>query len=242
MTRRGTWTRRVAGSLVRYAARVMPVALKDWAKAMQNELAYVADDREALRWAAGCVGSAHAASLRHLYLLDVPAVRVAGVMLAAYCAFEMTFATAMTLAYRVDALRIAETLGRMTPGDGYHRFIPLMEALPGWLHGLVIATGVCHLFATFLLLSRRRAAYIALLLAVGLTLVTRLVERPVIDAVGIAVMPNPSLLVGVLLPIVFPLLLACAAWSGSRRDSADAGVGAGNTSPYLRWHRRGARP
>jgi len=222
MTTRATPTRRLADSLVRYAARVIPGVLGHWAQAMQNELAYVADDREALRWATGCVGSAHAARLRHLYLLDIPTVRAAGIVLAAFCAFQMTFATAMTASYRLHALGAMDVMGWMTPGDDYRRFIPLMEAIPAWLHGLLLAAGACYLVATFWLVGRRRAAYLPLLLGVILTLVTRLLERPFIAAVGVVVVPNPSLLSAVLLPIVFPLLLVFAAWSGSRREPVDA--------------------
>jgi len=222
MTTRATRTRRLADSLVRYAATVMPGVLGHWAQAMQNELPYVTDDREALRWAISCARSAHAARLRHLYLLDIPTVRAAGVMLAAFCAFEIMFATVMTVTYRLHAVGMTEVLGWITPGDDYRRFIPLMAAIPGWLHGLLVAAGACYLVAVFCLLGRRRGACVPLLLAVGLTLATRMLERPFIDAAGVVVAPNPPLLIAVLMPIVFPLLLAFAAWSGSRRELVHA--------------------
>jgi len=41
--------RRLSGALVRLAAGVMPSSLQHWADAMRNELAYMTDDREALR-------------------------------------------------------------------------------------------------------------------------------------------------------------------------------------------------
>jgi hypothetical protein len=130
MMRQPTRTRQLAVALVDHAATVMPGALMPWARAIQNELAYVDDDREALKWAASSVHVAYAARLRHLYLLDLLPVRVAGAVVAASCAFDMTFATAMTTAYHLHAIAMTEVLARMTPGDDYRRLIPLMEAIP----------------------------------------------------------------------------------------------------------------
>jgi hypothetical protein len=220
MTPQATRTRRLADAVARYAMRVMPDALSHWALAMQSELSYVDDDREALKWAVSCVRSACAARLRHLYLLDLLAVRTAGVIVAACCAGEMTFATTMTVAYRLHATGTTEILARMTPGDDYRRLIPLMEVIPVWLHGLLVTGGGCYVVAIFCLLGRRREAYLVLFLAVLVTVATRTLGRPFIDAAGVVAVPNPSLLSTVLLPIVFPLVLALAAWSGSRRPSA----------------------
>jgi hypothetical protein len=66
---------------------------------------------------------------------------------------------------------------------------------------------------------RRRAAYVALLLGVGIHIVGRALIQPIIAATGIAPVSNPSLLAAVVMPIILPLLLALAAWSGSRTQS-----------------------
>jgi hypothetical protein len=214
-----TRTRRLADAIARYGVRVMPTVLTHWARAMQNELAYVENDREALKWAVSCMRSACAARLRRLHLLELLPVQAAGVIVAASCAFEMTFATAMTVAYHLHATGTTELLGRMTPGGDYRRLIPLMEVIPAWLHGLLVAAGGCYFVAIFCLLGRRREAHLLLFLAVLLTLATRMLERPFIDAIGVVAVPNPSLLSAVLLPIVFPLVIAFAAWSASSRES-----------------------
>jgi hypothetical protein len=49
--------------------------------------------------------------------------------------------------------------------------------------------------------------------------VTRLLARPIVAATGVTVVANPSFVAAGLLPVVLPLLLAFAAWSGTRRDS-----------------------
>jgi hypothetical protein len=106
----------------------------------------------------------------------------------------------------------------MTPGDDYQRLVPLMEAIPAWLHALSVAGGTCYLLAILFLLGRRRAAHFALLAGVSLGLAATILGRPIIAEVGVRAVPNPSFLSAVLLPIVLPLLVALAALSGSRRE------------------------
>jgi hypothetical protein len=208
--------RRFAAALVRHAARMMPREQQRWADAMQNEIAYVPNDGDACRWALGCVCAAFVARLRALYLLDVALVRYGGVLLATFLAFDALFATALTLAYRLGAFGTAEGLAGMTAGDDYQRLIPLMEGIPAWVHVIAIAGGACYLVAVACLLRRHRAAQIALLLGVGIHVVGDALVRPIIAAIGVAAVPDPSFLAAVLLPIVSPLLLSLAARSGSR--------------------------
>jgi pimeloyl-ACP methyl ester carboxylesterase len=47
--------RRLAVTLARHAARVLPGASSSWAQAMRHELDYITDDTAALRWAFGCM-------------------------------------------------------------------------------------------------------------------------------------------------------------------------------------------
>jgi hypothetical protein len=159
------WRRRLAETLARHAERVMPEALARWAGAMRSELAYVADDRAALRWAIGGVGAAYRTRLRRLWLLDVPAVRAAGVLLTLLRAFDVTLPSVMTGAYRLGSVGLTNGLGGMTPGDDVQRLMPLMDAIPAWLHLVLVAAGVCHLVTAVCLLARRRAASLVLLAA-----------------------------------------------------------------------------
>src|SRR5215475_2080245 len=55
--------RRLADTLARHAARVLPSAPSSWAQAMRHELDYIADDRAALRWAFGCMLASYQARL-----------------------------------------------------------------------------------------------------------------------------------------------------------------------------------
>jgi hypothetical protein len=56
-------SRRIAMLLARYAARTLPLARSSWADAMSRELAYIENDRAALRWAIGCVATSYKAQL-----------------------------------------------------------------------------------------------------------------------------------------------------------------------------------
>jgi len=56
-------SRRLAVRLARHAALALPGASSPWTEAMRRELAYIADDRAALRWAFGCVLASYKARL-----------------------------------------------------------------------------------------------------------------------------------------------------------------------------------
>ena len=51
-------SRRLALTLARHAAWMLPSAPSSWAQAMRHELDYIADDSAALRWAFGCMPNA----------------------------------------------------------------------------------------------------------------------------------------------------------------------------------------
>jgi hypothetical protein len=114
---------------------------------------------------------------------------------------------------------MAEGLGRMTPGDDYRRLVPLMEGIPLWAHVLAVAAGACYSLAIVCLVRRRRAASVALMLGVAIEVMGTVMVRPIIEEIGVRAVAQPSLLAAVILPLVLPLLLALAAWSGSRRES-----------------------
>ena len=103
----------------------------------------------------------------------------------------------------------------MTPGDDYRRLIPLMEAVPAWLHALWVAAALFYLVAIVGLLTRQRLAYVAVVVGLGLEVAGTLLERPIIDAVGVRANPNPSVLAQ-FLQFGLPLLVAIAVWYSSR--------------------------
>src|SRR5215813_9883296 len=57
--------RRLAVTLARHAAWVLPSAPSSWADAMRHELDYIADDKAALRWAFGCTLASYKTRVTH---------------------------------------------------------------------------------------------------------------------------------------------------------------------------------
>ena len=218
MTTAPSVPRRLAHLLVQHACRVMPRSRRSWADAMAGEVSHVDDDRRALRWAIGCVLAAHRERIRELHMMDLMIVRVVIALLILFKAFGAAFATAMTVAYKMNQLGVTESFGKMTPGDDYRRLIPLMEAVPAWLHAMWVAAALCYLASIVGLLTRKRFAYVAVVVGLGLEVAGTLLERPIIDAVGVRANPNPSVLAQ-FLQFGLPLLLAVAAWYGGRRQA-----------------------
>jgi hypothetical protein len=207
--------RRIAHALIRMAARMLPSSQQRWGMAMLHEAAHAGSDGEAVRWALGCLYAACVERLRSLYLLDIGAIRVVAALLASFRAFDAGMPTLLTLAYRARAAA-ASSLGRFTPGDDYRRLVPLMESIPMWLHTIVVVAVALYALAAVATLRRRPIAAGFWCLAVAVEQMASFAARPILADVGIVVVQHPSVAAAVLLPIVMPLLIAMAAWSGSR--------------------------
>ena len=154
-----------------------------------------------------------------MQIMDPMLVRLMVAALFALKALDDFFATALAIAYRIGAFGVAERLGRATPGDDYRRLIPLMDAVPVWLHGLWVLAGILYLVAIACVVRRAGGAPILLLVAVGIELVALLVGRPIVAATGVVVNPNSAGLAEVV-RFVLPLLLALVLWQSGRRTSA----------------------
>jgi hypothetical protein len=210
--------RRLASVFIQWARQVMPPSGRSWAEAMQNELQHVPDEQQALAWAIGCLAAAYSERLRQWRIFDFLLVRLAVVPFIAFKVFDDLFATLMTAAYRLGAMGATEGFGQMTPGDDYARLIPLMEAIPAWLHGIWVAAAALYLLAAVLFIFRARTAYtfVLVILAVGLEQAAQLFGRPLIAATGVVVNPSPSLVATVVIPFVLPLMIALPIWLAGR--------------------------
>jgi hypothetical protein len=212
-----TVTRRLAEVLGRQARTLMPRSRRDWGDAMRNELEHIADDRGALRWAVGCLVGAIAERVRSRNLGDLAIVRAAVASALAFKAFDAVLATMLTFAYRWDSAALLVPLGRLTPGDNYERLVPLIEGVPSWLHVLSLLCGAAYAQALVRFLRRSDATHRALMAAVGLEAVIWWLSDPIVEAIGVAAHPSPSLVVHALSLAVVPLSIALVAWSGSDR-------------------------
>jgi hypothetical protein len=207
--------RQVAHALIRAAAHVLPSSQQRWATAMLLEIDHIETDRAAVRWALGCVYAACVERVRSLYLLDVAAIRVAGVLLAGFRVLDAGMPTLLTMLYRAQSASIAD-VARLTPGDDYRRLVPLMEAIPFWLHAIIVLAVVLYVAAGVATWRRRSMAAVFWCMAIAAEQWASFAARPILADVGVVVVQQPSVLAAVLLPVVMPLLSAAAAWSGAR--------------------------
>ena len=63
--------RRLAATLARHAAWMLPGPPSSWAQAMRHELDYIADDSTALRWALGCLLTSYKARTANDNMLSI---------------------------------------------------------------------------------------------------------------------------------------------------------------------------
>jgi hypothetical protein len=152
-------------------------------------------------------------------LLDSLVARLAVMFVIAFKVLDDLFAAVLTLAYKVNAVGVAERLGRLTPGDDFNRLTPLMNAVPWWLHGLWVLAAGLYLTAILLVALRKGAAYVPVLAAFGIEVLAKALGRPIVAATGIVVNPAPSTLVAVVIPFVIPLVLALVLWMAGRKIS-----------------------
>lgn len=209
--------RRLAQTFIAWAQQVLPDSRRSWGDAMQNELPHIADDSEAWHWAAGCLIAACEERIRMTTILDSAAVRVALILLLAFKIFDDLFATMITLAYKLSAPRMAEGLGQMTPGDDYQRLVPLMEAIPFWIHGLWVLAAILYMAAIVLIILHKKIAYLLVLVALGIEILTQALSRPLTAATGVVVNPDPSFLAAVIIPFGIPLSTALVLWLAGRK-------------------------
>lgn len=214
-----SFSRRLAMTLMRWAQGALPASRQRWAEAMRKEMQQIGDDRQALRWAAGCMFAACAERFETLRIILLVPVGLFVAMVVAFKSFDDFLATAGTIAYRLNLLGAVEALGQATPGDDYVRLIPLMEAIPAWLHALWVSAGLLYLAALALFVLRRRTAYIPVILALSFELLAARLGRPLIDATGVVVNPNPSFIATAVIPYFLPLLLVLSLWWDSRRPA-----------------------
>jgi hypothetical protein len=208
--------RRLAATLLRWAEWTLPAGRRRWANAMQNELPEIGDDWEAMGWAVGCLAAACGERMQAMRILDNVGVRVIVVLMIAFKVFDDLFATVLTAVYKLSALGAAERLGRMTPGDDYSRLVPLMDAVPLWLHGLWVLSAVLYVAAIVSFVLRRGPGWILALAGLGTEILATQLGRPIIAATGVVVNPNPSVLAAVIFPYVIPIALAVVLWLGGR--------------------------
>jgi hypothetical protein len=136
--------RRLALKLVRHAVFMLPRTSASWATAMQRELEYIEPDREALRWAVGCVSTGYLQRIASLNVVETSIFRWAlTVFIASWTvtAFWAAFLLRLILAGRTE-----------------------LDAVPGWSLALDGLAGMFYIAGIYCLV-RKKASSVWMLLA-----------------------------------------------------------------------------
>ena len=210
------WRRTLAECLARHAGRALPGQRAAWSEAMARETAAIPEESDALRWAAGCVLAAYRERLLISRSPGWNALRVAAVGMLVVMVVRDTFATALTLAWRTDALGLATRLGQATAGEDFRRLIPLMQATPWFIHAQWVAAAVLYACAIAATTFNTRRASLLVAAGVALDAVAEVMSRPIVAATGVEVTPGRSP-IGHALPFAISLVVAFALCLNERR-------------------------
>src|SRR6266699_1147296 len=136
--------------LIRAAMRVSPRERGEWTQAMCREVEEIPSDREALRWALGCLQASCHERLKSMRLTEFWAVRWGMALWISLLAIDALFYAGITLTYK---------LGLFTEPYAYPQNVPLLEVTPLWEPLLTLVAGVVLLLAIVLILRRSRVAF-----------------------------------------------------------------------------------
>lgn len=211
--------RRLAIALVDHAAAILPKEKSAWADAMRREIQHIERDSEALAWAAGCAVASYVERSRLGSLLQLIWVRRIVALFLLLRAVDLLFATVLTLAYRLNLLKLAGFLGAFTPGDDYRRLIPLLNATPWWVHAFWVAGSLFCAVAACELLRNRRGAFPAFAAAWILGCAGELVASALPEYHAVFSNRPQGLAPDYLIPaarVLMPVMVAAALWAHAR--------------------------
>jgi hypothetical protein len=144
--------RRIALRLVRHAASVLPRGAAAWGVAMQHEIAHINSNRDALRWAVGCVSTGYLRRLASLSVVHTAALRW---LVAAFIA---SWTVPAFLAISLFHLKVT----------GRSATVPLLNVVPSWSFVLDCLAGVLYVAGGYYLLRKKASSVWALLAGTAL--------------------------------------------------------------------------
>ncbi|MDE2182852.1 MAG: hypothetical protein KGJ78_07505 [Alphaproteobacteria bacterium] len=185
---------------------------------MRFEVQEIEDDGEALHWAMGCVLAGYREGA--MIALQAKPARWLFAIVMLGLAWREFFAPLLTLAYKLGDAPLARLLGRLTPGDDYRRFIPLMDATPLWIQAMWVMSAVLLIAAAVALLWKKRAAFGLFASAMLLEIAGTLISRQIPAYHAAFAFTSFHWMRDVAIPaaqIVSPVLMAVALWAMTER-------------------------
>jgi hypothetical protein len=164
-------SRRLTGQIISAAMHVSPRDRQEWAQAMSREADEIPNDREALRWALGCLLASWYERWKSMRLTSWWPVRWGMALWLALVASDGLAYAGFTLAYK---LGLSPELYPYPPNIRLLGVTPLYDPI------MALVAGVVLLVAVVLILRRKRGAFVAVVVpnVVMLLLFVVRVSRP----------------------------------------------------------------
>jgi hypothetical protein len=221
--------RKISRALVNYARMVMPESRAFWAEGMANELNHIEDDGAALRWAIGSVMTAYLEKASAVF--GSAPVRALLILPLLFEVMQAVFAQTMTLAWRLDAKGLLGVMGAQTPGDDYHRFIPLLQLVPDWYVVSGFVAGALVLASAVQLVRRRPSAVIFFIAGIVVGIVAEKLVHTIPSfnhaAQQVFHFKDERTMRDMVIPIatqLVPVFIACSLWLATRGTRPRAGT------------------
>ena len=205
-------SRWLSRQLFRAAMQVSPCEREEWAQAMSREVDEIPSEREALRWALGCLQASCHERLKSMRLTSWWPVRWGMALWIALLAIDALFYAGITLTYK---------LGLFTEPYPYPQNVPLLEVTPLWEPLLTLVAGVVLLLAIVLILRRSRVAFGAVVAPFAIMLLQFAVrfsrpESGYLQSLSIAYQKSPFAMIWPIAGLAITILICLALWHDRR--------------------------
>jgi|ERR1700730_8289590 len=205
-------SRWLSNQVICVAMHVSLCEREEWTQAMSREVDEIPSDREALRWALGCLQASCHERLKSMRLASWWPVRWGMALWIALLAVDTLFYAGITLTYK---------LGLLTEHYPYPRNVPLLEVTPLWEPMLALVAGVVFLLAIVRILRRSRVAFGAVVapFAIMLLLFALRFSRPesgYLQSLSIAYQQSHYALIWPIAGLAITIVICLALWHDSQ--------------------------
>lgn len=205
-------SRWLSNQVICFAMHVSPRERQEWAQAMSREVDEIPSDREALRWAFGCLQASCHERLKSTRLTSWRPIRWGMALWIALLAIDTLFYAGITLTYK---------LGLFTEHYPYPGNVPLLQVTPLWEPMLALVEGMVFLLAIVLILRRSRVALWAVVapFAIMLLLFAVRFSRPesgYLQSLSIAHQRSHLALIWPIAGLAITIVICLALWRDSQ--------------------------
>jgi hypothetical protein len=198
---------------------VSPGEREEWAQAMSREVDEIPSEREALRWALGCLQASCHERLKSMRLTNWWPVRWGMALWIALLAIDTLAYAGITLTYKLQAWRAIPILGLLK--EQYHWNVPLLEVTPLWEPMLALVAGVVFLLAIVLVLRRSRIALAAVVAPFAIMLLQFAVrcsrpESDILQSLSIAYQESHYTMIWPIAGLAITIVICLALWHDSQ--------------------------